>query len=250
MAKNSDRTAMIFAAGLGTRLKPITDSMPKALVMYKGVPLLEQVINRLKLFGFTKIVINVHHFADMIEDFVFSKQFGIEIFFSDERDLLRETGGGIKHIEKFFLDGCIDNQPFLVHNVDIISNIDINWLYEKWDENYSTLGDRLIATLLVSDRKTSRYLLFDEDDRLVGWTNIDTGEVKSPFGELDVSKYRKSAFGGIHILSPKVFDLMKGWNERFSIIDFYLSIADKYVIKGCIAPEGASIVDVGKISQL
>ena len=246
--KISPRTAMVFAAGLGTRLRPITDTIPKALVSYNGTPLIEQVILRLQSFGFHRIVINVHHFASMIEDFIASHNgFGADILFSDETDLLRDTGGGIKHAA-----AILGRAPFLVHNVDIISNLDLEWFYNEHLSNKEA-----VATLLVSERKTSRYFLFDDSMSLVGWVNIATGEVKSPFPEIQSStcpelaaKYRMLAFGGIHIISPSVFPLMNSFPEKFSIVDFYLSVADKCRISGCIAPDGTNLVDVGKLSQL
>ena len=144
--------AMIFAAGLGTRLKPLTDSTPKALVAVAGKPLLEHVINKLKKAGFDEILINVHHFPDQIIDFVKEHHnFGIRIEFSDERHCLLDTGGGIRKASEFFNDG----QPFLVHNVDILSNVDLEALYQFH------LNEMPLATLVVSERETSRYLLFD-----------------------------------------------------------------------------------------
>lgn len=232
--------ALIFAAGLGTRLKPLTDTMPKALVPINGTPLLELVLRKLIASGFDEIIINVHHFADQIIDFVKrNNSFGVHIEISDERDALLETGGGIKKASWFFDDG----EPFLVHNVDILSNIDLKGLY---DYHLSHNG---IATVVVSNRDTARYLLFDSNLRLNGWTNIKTGEVKSPFETLDVSSCQRLAFSGIHVISPKVFDLMSGWNGKFSVIDFYLEVAAKETIKGFV-PENLKMIDVGKIDSL
>jgi NDP-sugar pyrophosphorylase family protein len=232
--------ALIFAAGLGTRLKPLTDTMPKALVPINGTPLLELVLRKLIASGFDEIIINVHHFADQIIDFVKrNNSFGVHIEISDERDALVETGGGIKKASWFFDDG----EPFLVHNVDILSNIDLKGLY---DYHLSHNG---IATVVVSNRDTARYLLFDSNLRLNGWTNIKTGEVKSPFETLDVSSCQRLAFSGIHVISPKVFDLMSGWNGKFSVIDFYLEVAAKETIKGFV-PENLKMIDVGKIDSL
>ena len=164
--------ALIFAAGLGTRLKPLTDTMPKAMVPVNGKPLLQILIEKLKTIGVTKVVINVHHFAQQIVDFVnVNNSFGIDIRFSDETDMLLETGGGLKKASQLF----DDKSPVLVHNVDILSNADLSALYEEAKH----------TTLLVSERQTQRYLLFDDNNRLVGWTNIATGEVKSPYKNLD-----------------------------------------------------------------
>jgi Nucleoside-diphosphate-sugar pyrophosphorylase involved in lipopolysaccharide biosynthesis/translation initiation factor 2B, gamma/epsilon subunits (eIF-2Bgamma/eIF-2Bepsilon) len=232
--------SLIFAAGLGTRLKPLTDTMPKALVPINGTPLLEFVLRKLIASGFDEIIINVHHFADQIIDFVKqNNSFGVRIEISDERDALLETGGGIKKASWFF-DDC---EPFLVHNVDILSNIDLGELY-----NYH-LSHNGIATVVVSNRDTARYLLFDNTLRLNGWTNIKTGEVKSPFETLDVSSCQQLAFSGIHVISPKVFDLMSSWDGKFSVIDFYLDIAAKETIKGFV-PENLKMIDVGKIDSL
>src|SRR5690606_32019928 len=152
--------AMIFAAGMGTRLKPLTDTIPKALVPVGGKPLLQHIIEKLKRFGFNEIIINIHHFGQQIIDFVQeNNSFDIRIEFSDEREQLLDTGGGIKKAAWFF----DDNKPFLVHNVDILSNIDLQELY------HFHLKNNTIATLLCSIRQTSRYLLFDTDNHLRGW---------------------------------------------------------------------------------
>jgi len=162
--------AMIFAAGLGSRLKPLTDTMPKALVPVAGRPMLEHVILKLKAFGFTEIVINIHHFGEQILEFLkVNDNFGLTIHISDERDVLLDTGGGIRKASSFFENS---DEPFLVHNVDILSNVDLKELY---DYHLQTDG---LATLLVSQRKTSRYLLLDAEKRLCGWINKDTGQVK------------------------------------------------------------------------
>ena len=231
--------AMIFAAGLGTRLKPLTDTMPKALVPVGGKPLLEIVITKLIAAGYDEIVINVHHFAGMIRDYVASRDnFGVTISFSDETDLLRETGGGIRHAAPL-LDGP---EPFLVHNVDILSNLDLAWFRQQHHE-----GD--LATLLVSDRETARYFLFDEDGLLVGWTNILTGEVRSPWPGIDPDRCYRLAFSGIHCISPAVFPLMRPMPEKFSIVDFYLSVCREQRIRAAVMP-GLVLRDVGKISEL
>ncbi|MBP1638929.1 MAG: Mannose-1-phosphate guanyltransferase [Bacteroidetes bacterium] len=232
--------ALVFAAGLGTRLKPMTDTMPKALVPIDGKPLLEHVLRKLIANGFDEIIINVHHFADQIIAFLEKNDnFGIRIVISDEREALLETGGGIKKASWFFDDG----KPFLVHNVDILSNIDFEKLYRYHLEHQG------VATVVVSERDTARYLLFDDDLRLNGWTNVKTGEVKSPFEALDISLCRRLAFSGIHVLSPQIFDLMAGWNGKFSIIDFYLAIASQTEIKGFV-PSNLHMIDVGKIDSL
>ncbi len=240
--------ALIFAAGLGTRLKPLTDTMPKALVPVDGVPLLERVITRLKGAGYSNIVINAHHFAEQIIDFIEQKEsFGISVAISDERDLLRETGGGIRHAAPL-----LKSDHFLVHNVDIISDLDLPLFEEKYleaEREYKNCERPLLATILVSERKTQRFFLFDESNNVVGWTNIATGEVRSPFPGLNPDKFRKLAFAGIHNISKRVFPVMEKWPERFPIVDFYIANCDKYLIKGIEVP-GLSIRDVGKISDL
>lgn len=231
--------AMIFAAGMGTRLKPLTDRMPKALVPVAGAPLLEHVIVKLKLAGCTDILVNVHHFASQIREFLIQKEnFGLHIECSDETECLLETGGGIRKGAWFFEDGA----PFLVHNVDILSDLDLGAFYRNH------LVHKAAATLLVSKRETARYLLFDEERNLKGWINEQTGAVKSPIVGFDAAGYERLAFGGVHIFSPELFPLMEGWPQRFPIIDFYLSVADKVAIKGDC--QQLRWLDVGKLDSL
>lgn len=232
--------ALIFAAGLGTRLKPLTDTMPKALVPVGGKPLLWHVVKKLESAGITDVVINVHHFADQIIDYVHGQDdFGIKVTFSDERDLLRETGGGIRHARKF-----LEGDSFLIHNVDILSDLDIDWFI-------SQARPDAISNVLVSDRKTKRYLLFDDDMRMVGWTNVQTGEVRSPYPDLDPDKYRKLAFSGVHLISDRIFTIFDddGWGERFPIMDFYVQECASCPIYG-VLPEQLRMIDVGKIDSL
>ncbi len=231
--------AMIFAAGLGTRLKPLTDSLPKALVPIGGKPLLEHVILKLKAAGFNEIIVNVHHFPDQIIDFLnANSNFGIRIEVSDERDLLLDTGGGIRKAAWFFDDG----KPFLVHNVDILSNVDLNKLYNQH------LRTNSLATLVVSQRDTFRYLLFDENMKLTGWINEKTGETK-PACLTKTELYNKLAFSGIQILSTQVFELMQNLESKFPIMDFYLSNANNQTISGFV-PDNYSMLDVGKLNVL
>ena len=239
--------ALIFAAGLGTRLKPITDTMPKALVPVGGKPLIEHVARKLVSSGVDSAVVNVHHFADMIEEWVEGQDI-MPMEVSDERDCLLETGGGVLHA-RAALEGC---GKFLIHNVDIISNLDIPWFASQVRED-------AVATLLVSDRKTSRYLLFEPDSmRLVGWANVATGEVRSPYPDLDMTKCLKMAFSGIHIMSDTVFAALEEYAcgrcegmsaLRFPIMDFYLDACARYGIYGVVA-EDLVLVDVGKFDTL
>jgi NDP-sugar pyrophosphorylase family protein len=227
---------MIFAAGLGTRLKPMTDTMPKALVPVGGRPLLQILLEKLARHGCTEAVINVHHFADMIEEWCASHHTDISIRFSDERAELLETGGGIRHAMPLLSGG-----RFLIHNVDILSNADLARFYAE--------GEGKAATLLVSERKTQRYLLFDESMRLVGWINEATGQVKSPYPDLQPDKCRRYAFSGIHQIDPVLFPRFEGWPAKFSIIDFYLSICRDVPVYGHLQ-EGFRLMDVGKLDTL
>lgn len=232
--------AMIFAAGLGARLKPLTDSTPKALIPIAGKPMLEHVILKLKAAGFDRIIINIHHLGDQIIDFLAANQnFGLQIDISDERDYLLDTGGGIKKAE-CFLQG---NEPFLIHNVDIMSNVDLLQLYNHHRETNS------LATLLVSQRNTSRYLLFNKENKLCGWRNHETGEVKSYYPYFDPEQYDEYAFGGIHVISPEIFNWMEEWTGKFSIINFYLSICARTNIQAYPA-ENLRLLDIGKPDTL
>ena len=236
--------AMIFAAGLGTRLKPLTDRIPKALVRVGGEPLLKRVIFQLKDAGFTRIVVNVHHFSNQIIDYLRDNDnFGMDIRISDESDKLLETGGGIKKAWPLF----DQKKPVLIHNVDILSNVDLKKFYQMEAET------PLAARLLVSARKTKRYLLFDDTMRLVGWTNIETGEVKSPYKDLDPKQYNKQykmyAFSGIHMVAPSLFPLMEEEPDKFPIMDFYLRHCDKVRIEGYVKND-LKLMDVGKQETL
>ena len=232
---------MIFAAGLGTRLKPLTDSMPKALVPVAGKPMLEHVILKLKNEGFHEIVINVHHFADQIIHFLKEKDnFGIDIHISDETDCLLDTGGGIKKAASFFTDG----EPILIHNVDILSNMDLKGLYTY----HQTSGND--ATLLVSSRKTARYLLFNHENRLCGWINKDTHQTKPENFVYKPEEQKEYAFSGIHVISPTLFNYMgDDWSGKFSIMDFYLENCSKARLGG-YTTDNLQIIDIGKPETL
>ncbi|MDR0749093.1 MAG: nucleotidyltransferase family protein [Tannerellaceae bacterium] len=233
--------AMILAAGLGTRLKPLTDSIPKALVPVDGKPMLEHLVLKLKAAGFREIVINVHHLGGQIIDFLAANDnFGIKIKISDERDYLLDTGGGIKHAAGFLAES---NEPFLVHNVDILSNVDLKAFYNHHAETNP------LATLLVSKRETSRHLLFDKDGKLCAWHNRDTGEVKSFFPNLDPQRYAGYAFGGVHLISPQLFEWMEEWTGKFSIINFYLSVCARTNILA-YSPNNLQLIDIGKPETL
>ena len=230
---------MIFAAGLGTRLKPLTDHIPKALVPVAGKPMLEHVIGKLKSAGFDEIVINVHHFAHQIIDFLKAKDnFGIRIWISDESEELLDTGGGIKKAAPYF------DEPFLVHNADILSNIDLKAMY-----NYHLTSSN-DATLLVSPRKTVRNLLFDEGNRLQGWVNKDTLQTKPEGFVYHPEVQKEYAFGGIHVISPTLFKYMgDGWTGKFSIMDFYLKTCHEAQLGGYVK-EDLQLIDIGKLDTL
>jgi len=226
------KQAMIFAAGLGTRLKPLTDTMPKALVRVGGQPLLWHVIQKLKSAGYERIVVNVHHFAQQIVDYLAANEnFGLDIRISDETSQLLETGGGIKKARPLF----DPSSPVLIHNVDILSNFDFTAVTRG-------LSDDSDAFLLVSQRKTKRYLQFDDERRLIGWKNIETGEVRGREGY-------PLAFSGIHILSPSLFPLMDAWPDRFPIMDFYLDVCADHRLMGYEAHD-LRLLDVGKLDSL
>ncbi|MCK4288729.1 MAG: nucleotidyltransferase family protein [Bacteroidales bacterium] len=229
--------AMILAAGIGSRLRPITDTKPKALVEINKIPLLEIVIKRLISFGFDEIIINTYHFADQILNFLNQKiNFNIEIEISNESKKLLGTGGGLKKAAWFFDDG----NPFLLHNVDVISNIDLNDLISFHIKSGS------IATLAVKNRQTSRYLLFDDKKLLCGWENKKTGE--KIISRKSKSKLYPMAFSGIHVIDPVIFNFKK-MEGSFSIIDFYLQISKEHKISG-YEHNDSYWFDVGKKENL
>lgn len=253
--------AMIFAAGLGTRLKPLTDVMPKALITIGGKPLIEHVLRKLVLSGFNDVTINVHHFADMIEEWVNTLRINnkfipsnIKINISDERDKLLDTGGGIVHAKEY-LTQANPNQKVLIHNVDILSNVNLNELLLYSEKNKSDVY------LLVSKRITSRYFIFDDNMQLVGWINNSTGEIKSPHDVvhislrdkpqelLDYNNYHLRAFSGIHLLNTSILHLMSSYPDKFSITDFYINSCKDIIIKG-YEYANLKILDVGKTDTI
>lgn len=254
--------AMIFAAGLGTRLKPITDTLPKALVPVCERPLLEHIARKLQRAGIDNAVVNIHYFADKIEKWIESQEWittnpdekeNSKMLFeiSDERELLLETGGAVLHARRY-LEGC---GRFLIHNVDILSNCDIEWFADKSRKE-------ALANLLVSERKTTRFLLFHPDSmQLLGWHNTDTGDYHTISPEITPDKCKALAFSGIHILSDRVFALMDQYikekglqpdeqkGTRFPIMSFYMWAAAKEPIFGVEAKE-LEFIDVGKLDAL
>ena len=242
---NMAKQAMIFAAGLGTRLKPLTDTKPKALIPVGGETLLGRTIGRLMSFGYQDFVVNVHHFAKDIEAFVAEQDYAGLVRFSDESEKLLETGGGLKKAAPLFDPG----EPILIHNVDILDNVDYHWFANQHQADED-------AVLLVSRRQTKRYLLFDNGMRLMGWKNIETGEVKSPYEYVrrtGLSQHGEElhmfAFSGIHSFSPRLFPLMDRFPDKFSIIDFYLSVCHRSHIVGLVKTD-LHVLDVGKLDSL
>lgn len=251
--------SMIFAAGLGTRLKPLTDRIPKALVRVGGKPLIEYVLKNLVAAGSKRIVVNVHHFANQIIEYLQQNDFGVDICVSDETEMLLDTGGGIKNAAPFFNT----SEPVLIHNVDILSNVDLRALYNYACE--AEIEQKVDAVLLVSLRKTKRYLIFNKDMRLVGWTNVDTGEVKSPYETLreltftqpydnnnvtnEQYGYTLFAFSGIHVIGNKVFEAMNEYSAKFPIMDFYLQYAKDLHFVGKVK-NNLKLMDVGKLDTL
>jgi len=228
---------MILAAGLGTRLMPLTAQIPKALVSINGITLLEIAIHKLAREGFNEIIINVHHHPDKVLDFLAKKTVkDVRLAISDEKEQLLDTGGAIQKA-RWFLDG---NEPFLVHNVDVISNISLKSLLASHRDKQS------LATLSVINRKTRRYFLFDNDLKLKGWT--DTSSSATRWASEPTPGTRPLAFSGIHILDPGIFSLMED-TGRFSIIDTYLKLAGQNAIHGHIQND-CTWFDLGKPEQV
>ncbi len=227
---------MIYAAGLGTRLMPLTKNKPKALVEVQGITLIERAIKKLVRSGFDRIIVNVHHHANQLIDFLNNNNFDADIKISDETSKLLDTGGGLKKAESFF----DKNEAFLIYNVDVISDIDLN----KMCDFHNT--SEALATLAVRNRKTSRYLLFDKKNDLIGWENIKTGEKKIS-RKVEEDFYRL-AFSGIHIISPNIFNLINK-TGKFSMIDIYLELAGNQMIKS-FNHDDTFWMDIGSVENL
>jgi len=228
--------AMIFAAGLGTRLYPLTLSKPKALAEIEGKPLLQLAIEKVSQAGYTELVINIHHFGDQIIDFLQEhNNFDLDIRISDERDQLLDTGGGILKAAPL-LEG---DEPFLVYNVDVLSDIDLK-LFRRYHKERGG-----VATLAVRERKTDRYLAFDRSMQLAGWKNIKTGEEIS---SRNMKNSRLMAFSGIQLVEPAIFKLITE-TGNFPLIPLYLRLAREYPIIG-YNDESLLWMDLGKTDQL
>ena len=226
---------MIFSAGLGTRFKPWTDSHPKALAIVNSKSLLQRNIEYLQQYGITDVVVNVHHFADqLIEAIIKSKGWGSKITISDERDELLETGGGLLKAKEFFTPG----EKFITCNADILTDLNISRLIKFHTEK------KALISFGVTKRKTSRYLLFDENDRLSGWRNTKTGEDKI---SIPKKQYNEKAYSCVVIFEYDIFRLMeeKEFLGKFSLIDVYLTLAAEHLIVG-FDHSGDRFVDVGK----
>lgn len=227
---------MVFAAGLGTRLYPLTKDRPKALVEIEGKTLLETVIQRIIDAGIHEIVVNVHHFSQLVKDFLADHPFDAEIRVSDESDFLLDTAGGLKFAEPLFENA----DHILLHNVDILSDININNLISNH------IQSEALATLAVRNRKTSRYLLFDHETmRLHGWENVKTGERKEP---LPCDNCIQLAFSGIHVVHREIMRYIPP-QQKLSLTPQYLDLASNHLIKGYLHMEG-SWMDVGKYDDL
>ena len=233
--------AMILAAGLGTRLKPLTDRIPKALVKVEGVPMLARVITSLKKQGFDYIVINVHHFSNQIKEYLKSNKFGVEIEISDESNELLDTGGGIANAYPLLFDK--DDQPVLIHNVDILSNADLSDLMQK-AVNFQ------LGTLLVSERPSNRRLIFTKNMELKGWHDIKSGKYLPEGLRSDIAQ-KEFAFSGIYVMTKTEVEEMIGCRgcSKYSIMDYFLSPERKQVIKGINQP-GLRLLDIGKPATL
>jgi NDP-sugar pyrophosphorylase family protein len=211
--------AMVLAAGLGTRLRPLTNDRPKALVEVGGRTLLEIALARLREFGIREVIVNVHHFADVVVDYLqTNKNFGMRIEISREEELL-DTGGGLKQAACFFLEGPSErDEPFILHNVDVISTIDLRQMTSFHQEHHA------LATLAVQERETSRYLLFDDRGQLCGRRAGKDGQPEIVRGAGKGSPMNALAFSGMHVISPRIFSLITE-EGAFSIIPAYLRFA-------------------------
>jgi NDP-sugar pyrophosphorylase family protein len=225
--------AMILAAGLGTRLKPWTDHHPKALALVNNKSLLQRNVEYLQQFGIYNVVVNVYHFADQIKEAIeLNKGWGSSITISDEKDEILETGGGLQKAKEHLK--TVDF--FVLMNVDILTDLNLQEMI-TFHQTHKPL-----ATLATTNRETSRYFLFNENDDLCGWRNVKTGQQK---GEIKSSiNVRQKAFSGIHIIDQKIFSLIKH-HGKFSMVDVYLSLMDKHVIKS-FDHSGNKFIDVGK----
>ncbi|WP_286332854.1 nucleotidyltransferase family protein [Duncaniella freteri] len=234
--------AMIFAAGLGTRLAPLTDSCPKALIEVGGKPMLRRVIERLRDAGVGEMVVNVHHHADMIRRYLEENDFGVRVMISDESDMLLDTGGGVARAS-ILLEG---DEPVMLYNADIFTDFPIAEMVAVHERSGADV------TLLADSRDTSRYLMFDEAGYMRGWKNVRTGEVRSPFPTEVTDRCRLLAFGGIHIISQSAMRDISGYRpgEKFSITPFYIDRCGVLSIQAYIPTSPYKWIDIGKPETL
>jgi len=226
--------AMIFSAGLGTRFKPWTDRHPKALALINGKSLLQRNIEYLQQYGIYDVVVNVHHFADQIIGALDAgRGWGSTVSISDETDVVLETGGGLIKARRL-----LEGAPFVAMNVDILTDLDLNTLIRDHFQH------RQVATLAVTRRETSRYFLFDEENRLRGWKNVKTGQERGAGGKVFTGTVHPLAFSGIHVIDPALFSLMRQ-EGKFSMVDVYLEVGADHIIRG-FDHTGSLLVDVGK----
>ena len=225
--------AMILAAGLGTRLKPWTDKHPKALALVNKKSLLQRNIEYLQQFGIYNVIVNVHHFADqIIESIQQNKGWSSNISISDETEAVLETGGGLKKAAHFF----IEEENFVLMNVDVLTDMPLDKMISFH------LSHKSFATIAITQRKTSRYFLFNERDELCGWQNVKTGEEKIVRA---ANEFNQKAFSGIHILNKKIFHYLQRWNGKFSMVDVYLNAAKTEAIRS-FDHSIYKFIDVGK----
>lgn len=224
--------AMIFAAGLGTRFKPWTNEHPKALALVNGKSLLQRNVEYLQQFGIREVIVNVHHFANQIYDAVKKNNgWGSTLYISDETELLLDTGGGLMKVKKWLGE----KEPFVTINADILTNLDLNKLIAFHNEH------KTLISFAVTNRKTSRYFLFDKDDRLCGWKNKKTGEEKIVIQKKGLIE---KAYSCVVVFNPKIFTLIP-FTGKFSLVDVYLALAKEHIILG-YDHTGDKLVDVGK----
>jgi NDP-sugar pyrophosphorylase family protein len=228
--------AMIFAAGLGTRFKPWTDKHPKALAMVNGKSLLQRNVEYLQQFGIREVIVNVHHFANQMYDVIKNNNgWGSKILISDETEKLLDTGGGLVKVKKWLGD----KEPFVAINADILTNLDLHKLIAFHQKN------RPLISLAVTDRKTSRYFLFDENNRLCGWRNTKMGEEKISIHKQNLFE---KAYSCVVVFEPTIFSLIP-FIGKFSLVDVYLALAHDHVILG-YDHTGDKLVDVGKFENV
>ncbi|MBO4646011.1 MAG: NTP transferase domain-containing protein [Bacteroidales bacterium] len=228
--------AMIFAAGLGTRLYPLTQDRPKALVEIHGKTLLETVIRRITDAGIHEIVVNVHHFSGLVKEFLSTHTFEADILVSDETQFLLDTAGGLKFAEPLLHDA----DHILLHNVDILSDLDLKKMIDSHIDSHAW------ATLAVRERETSRYLLFEKATmRLCGWKNVKSGEIRQI---LPMKEELALGFSGIHVVKREILDLIPA-GQKLSMTPLYLDLAQDHTINGYMHPEG-QWMDVGKYEDV